>query len=255
MTSRSSTTTNLDNSSLPEHVAIIMDGNGRWAKGRLMKRIAGHRAGVKVAREIITTSGELGIKAVTLFAFSSENWKRPRKEVEMLLDLFVTSLNDEAGELHKNNICMRIIGDRSAFSDKLQQQISHTEELTKNNDGLYLNIAVNYGGKWDITNAARDVAIDVLEGRLKPAAINESVLNEKLCLADLPEPDLFIRTGGEYRISNFLLWQLAYTELYFTHTLWPDFDRDAYLEAIEEYSNRQRRFGKTPEQLEQSGSA
>ena len=245
-----------DNTSLiPHHVAIIMDGNGRWARGKLMQRFAGHRAGVKAAREVITASAEAGVSVLTLFAFSSENWKRPRKEVEMLLDLFVTSLKDETGALHKNNIRMQIIGDRTAFSHKLQDHIREAEQLTASNKGLVLNIAVNYGGQWDILNAARALASEAASGDLNPDDINEKVFREHLCLAGLPEPDLFIRTGGEVRISNFLLWQLAYTELYFTEVLWPDFNREHYIKALEEFSNRQRRFGKTPEQLEQSGSA
>lgn len=254
MTKRSSKNTVAEDVVLPRHVAIIMDGNGRWAKGRLMQRFAGHRAGVKAAREIISTSAEAGIQALTLFAFSSENWKRPRKEVEMLLDLFVTSLKDETGELHKNNIRMRIIGDRSAFSEKLQKHIAEAENLTASNEGLLLNIAVNYGGKWDILNAASQIVRDVAAGKMTADEIDENTLQQHLCLADLPDPDLFIRTGGECRISNFLLWQLAYTELHFTDTLWPDFNRAAYLNAIDEFSNRQRRFGQTPEQLEKSGS-
>lgn len=236
---------------MPRHVAIIMDGNGRWARGRLMQRFTGHRAGVKTAREIITSSAEMGIQVLTLFAFSSENWKRPRKEVEMLLDLFVTSLRDEMGELHNNGICIRVIGDRSVFSDKLQKHITEAEILTAGNPGLSLNIAVNYGGKWDILNAATQLSRDVAAGKIAADDINEDTLQQYLCLSDLPEPDLFIRTGGEFRISNFMLWQLAYTELYFTDILWPDFNRSAYLNAINEFSNRQRRFGQTPEQLEQ----
>jgi undecaprenyl diphosphate synthase len=228
-----------------------MDGNGRWARGHLLQRFAGHRAGVKVAREIITTSAEVGIQVLTLFAFSSENWKRPRKEVEMLLDLFVTSLKDETSELHNNNIRIRIIGDSTVFSDKLQKHIAEAEALTEGNQGMSLNIAVNYGGKWDILNAATQLSRDVASGKITTDDINEERLQQYLCLADLPEPDLFIRTGGEFRISNFLLWQLAYTELHFTDILWPDFNRSAYLTAIDEFSNRQRRFGQTPEQLEQ----
>lgn len=240
---------------LPRHVAIIMDGNGRWAKGRLMQRFAGHRAGVKAARDIIAASARRGVEALTLFAFSSENWKRPRKEVEMLLDLFVTSLKDETGDLHKNNIRMRIIGDKTAFSKKLQQHIEEAEELTKDNSGLHLNIAVNYGGQWDILNAVKDLATDLSSGKLTTDDIDEDIFKQRLCLSDIPDPDLFIRTGGEVRISNFFLWQLAYTELYFTETLWPDFDEAAYTTALQEYANRQRRFGKTPEQLERTDSA
>jgi undecaprenyl diphosphate synthase len=230
---------------LPRHVAIIMDGNGRWAKQRHLPRFAGHRSGVKPARMAVEVCAKLNIDALTMFAFSSENWKRPRKEVDLLMDLFVSSLREEAASLHNNNIRMRVIGDRTAFSEKLQRRIDEVETLTANNDGMTLAIAANYGGRWDILQAAQRA---VAENK----TIDEEQFARYLSLSDLPEPDLFIRTGGEHRISNFLLWQLAYTELYFTDTLWPDFNKARFAEAMRDYAGRQRRFGRTPEQVEKA---
>ena len=201
---------------LPRHVVIIMDGNGRWAKQRLMPRFAGHKAGVKSARAIIQSSGKLGIEALTLFAFSSENWRRPRKEVETLMDLFINSLNDYADELHQNNVCLQFIGKRGDFTDKLQQKMAEVESLTATNTGLQLNIAANYGGRWDITHAVKQCVNDILASGKDMTDIDESCIARYMSMSHLPEPDLFIRTGGERRISNFLMWQLAYTELYFT---------------------------------------
>jgi undecaprenyl diphosphate synthase len=228
---------------LPRHIAIVMDGNGRWAKQRHLPRFAGHKFGVKSARMVVEVCAKLNIDALTLFAFSSENWKRPRKEVDLLMDLFVSSLREEATSLHDNNIRMRVIGDRTAFSKKLQQRIDEVETLTAQNDGMTLAIAANYGGRWDILQAAQRAVAD-------NKTINEEEFTQHLSLSDLPEPDLFIRTGGERRISNFLLWQLAYTELYFTDTLWPDFDKAQFADAMRDYAGRQRRFGRTSEQLE-----
>lgn len=230
---------------LPRHVAIIMDGNGRWAKQRFLPRFAGHKYGVKSARMAVEVCAQLNIDALTLFAFSSENWKRPRKEVDLLMGLFDSSLQQEAASLHKNNIRMRVIGDRTAFSDKLQARIEEVEALTANNTGMTLAIAANYGGRWDMLQAARQA----VSGN---GSIDEEQFLRHLSLSDLPEPDLFIRTGGEHRISNFLLWQLAYTELYFTDTLWPDFDKARLAEAMRDYAGRQRRFGRTPEQVEKT---
>lgn len=240
---------------LPSHVVIIMDGNGRWAKKRLMPRFAGHKAGVKSARTIIQSSGKLGIKALTLFAFSSENWRRPRKEVETLMDLFISSLNNYADELHQNNVCLQFIGDRLAFTDKLQKKMAEVEMLTANNSGLRLNIAANYGGRWDITQAVKQCVNEVLEKDADKSQIDEACISSHISMSDLPEPDLFIRTGGERRISNFLMWQLAYTELYFTDVLWPDFGESEYQMALQDYAGRQRRFGKTGEQVEQADRA
>ena len=232
---------------LPKHVAIIMDGNGRWAKKRLMPRIAGHKAGVKSARMAVKVCAENNIAALTLFAFSSENWNRPRKEVDLLMDLFINALREEARSIHENNIRMQIIGDRSAFSEKLQARIAEVETLTANNTGMTLSIAANYGGRWDITQAVKKI----VAAGIKADEITPSLIEEQLSLSDLPAPDLFIRSGGEHRISNFLLWQTAYTELYFTDTLWPEFSEQHFAEAFRDYAGRQRRFGKTGEQVEQ----
>ncbi len=234
---------------IPEHIAIIMDGNGRWAKKRTMPRVAGHRAGVESVRKMVKSCRESGVKVLTLFAFSSENWRRPEKEVSLLMELFMTVLKSEAKKLHKNNVQLRVIGDTSAFSEKLQKQIEDATGLTKDNDGLVLNIAANYGGRWDIANATRQIAQKVKEGELQVAQIDDAVMAQHMSFADLPEPDLFIRTGGDVRISNFLLWHLAYTELYFTEVLWPDFDEQELQKAIEVFSKRERRFGQTGEQV------
>ncbi len=236
---------------LPRHVAIIMDGNGRWAKRRFMPRIAGHRAGVEAVRGIVRACARKGIEVLTLFAFSSENWRRPPEEVGLLMELLLSSLQREVTKLHENDVCLRFIGDRSAFAGTLGEKMAEAEALTRDNRGLKLAIAVNYGGRWDITQAARRLALKVAAGELSAEAIDEVLVQEHLCLADLPEPDLFIRTGGEQRVSNFLLWQLAYTELYFTDTLWPDFDDQAFEAALASFASRQRRFGLTGEQVEQ----
>ncbi len=235
---------------IPEHVAIIMDGNGRWAKQRGKARHAGHRAGVETVRKVIEVCGEQGVKVLTLFAFSSENWQRPKTEVKMLMELFFTALNREVRRMKKRNVRLRIIGDISAFSDKLQKLILESEKSTAANDGLLLQIAANYGGRWDITQAARTLAARVEQGKLKVGQISEAELAQYLSCADVPDPDLFIRTGGEKRISNFLLWQCAYTELYFCETLWPDFGKDDLLLAFQDYAGRQRRFGRISEQVQ-----
>jgi len=236
---------------LPRHVAIIMDGNGRWAKQRLMPRVAGHRAGVESLRSIIQRCGELGVEALTLFAFSSENWRRPEKEVGMLMELFFVALQRETKRLNERNVHLRVIGDLSRFSDKLQKEIRKAEERTRDNTGLLLAVAANYGGRWDITQAVQKLALQVEAGEMTAAAVDETMIQQQLCLADMPEPDLFIRTGGEQRISNFLLWQLAYSELYFTDVLWPDFDKQQLDAALEWFAGRQRRFGRTGDQVEQ----
>ncbi len=238
--------------SIPKHIVIVMDGNGRWAKKRLLPRTAGHHAGVKTTRKVVEYCVEKKIKALTLFAFSSENWKRPEQEVSSLMELFVSTLQSEVETLHKQNIKIRFIGDCSAFSEKLQLKIKSASELTENNTGLQLNIAVNYGGRWDVANACKLVAEKLQSGEITTSDINAEMLNKYICLAELPEPDLFIRTGGEQRISNFLIWQLAYTELFFTDALWPDFNKEEFDTALEWYAGRQRRFGKTGDQVEQS---
>jgi undecaprenyl diphosphate synthase len=247
---------NLDpNRKSPRHVAIIMDGNGRWAKRRSLPRFAGHKAGLDTVRKIVSECGKHNVEVLTLFAFSSENWRRPQKEVGLLMELFLTALKQEVKKLHRNNVQLRIIGGREAFSQKLQDRIAQAEEMTASNDGLVLNIAANYGGRWDVTQAARYLAEAVKTGELQPEDITESMMEENLSMKDLPEPDLFIRTGGEQRISNFLLWQLAYTELYFTDVLWPDFGEAEFFQAIQSFGGRQRRFGQTGEQVEQAAGA
>lgn len=239
----------LDKTTLPKHVAIIMDGNGRWAQKRLMPRFAGHKSGVKAVRELVETSAQLEIKALTVFAFSSENWSRPKQEVDTLMDLFVTALEREVKQLHENNVCLKFIGDRSGFKQKLQQRIGEAESLTAGNNGMQFTVAANYGGKWDILQAVQALATKIKTNELQPEDISVEAIQSHVCLSDLPEPDLFIRTGGEQRISNFLIWQLAYTELYFTETLWPDFDKAAFVKALQAYTGRQRRFGLTGEQV------
>lgn len=239
---------------MPKHIAIIMDGNGRWAKGRLMPRVQGHRAGVEAVRGVVEACAKRGVEALTLFAFSSENWRRPEKEVGLLMDLLHTALGREVKRLNENNVRLRFIGDRSAFTEKLQERLAEGEETTKNNTGLNLVVAVNYGGMWDITKAARDIAEKYKQGEVQLDDINQDLFSTHLSLSDLPEPDLFIRTGGEKRVSNFLLWQLAYTELFFTETLWPDFSEQTLEEALESFASRQRRFGRTGEQVEEEGA-
>ena len=234
---------------VPNHVAIIMDGNGRWAKLRKLPRTAGHKEGVKAAQEVIKACGEAGIKYLTLFAFSSENWKRPKNEVSALMDLFLRSLENEVQNLAENGVRLKFLGQISAFSKKLHQQMQHAERLTANNNKLFLNVAVNYGGKWDICQAAIALAKECQSNTLKTSDIDEVLFESYLVTQDMPAPDLFIRTGGETRISNFLLWQLAYTELYFSEVLWPEFNVKELNKALEEYRSRQRRYGRTQEQL------
>jgi undecaprenyl diphosphate synthase len=233
----------------PRHVAIIMDGNGRWANRRRLPRFAGHKAGVETVKEVVRACGQKGIEVLTLFAFSSENWRRPEEEVGFLMGLFMTALDQQVRKLHENNIRLRIIGDRNAFSQTLQQRIEAAETLTGNNSGLTLVIAANYGGRWDVLQATRTIAARVRAGELDPEQVSAGLVQSLLSLSDLPEPDLFIRTGGEKRVSNFLLWHLAYTELYFTDTLWPDFDRQAFDGALASFVTRQRRFGRTGDQV------
>lgn len=233
----------------PRHIAIIMDGNGRWAEQRSKPRHAGHKAGVKSVRSSVEQCVYQGVEVLTLFAFSSENWKRPKKEVSLLMDLFMIALQREVRRLKKNNVRLRIIGELSAFSDRLRQRISKAEAETAGGDGLVLQIAANYGGRWDITQASRRLARRIKAGEIQPDEITEESLSGALSCAGLPDPELFIRTGGEQRISNFLLWQAAYSELYFTDTLWPDFDAAALQRAIAWYTGRLRRFGKTSEQV------
>jgi len=234
----------------PKHIVIILDGNGRWAEQRNSLRVVGHKAGVEAVRNVVQDCSQLQIKALTVFAFSSENWRRPDKEVGFLMDLFLTALNKEVTKLHENNIKIQFIGDTSAFNEKLQKRMSDSEFLTKNNTGLSLNIAVNYGGQWDITQAMQKIAVAIENKEITSSQITTETINQNTCLNELPVPDLFIRTGGEKRISNFLIWQLVYTELYFTDLLWPDFDRKELFKAIRTFAQRQRRFGQTSAQVE-----
>jgi len=234
---------------VPRHIAIIMDGNGRWAQKRFMPRAVGHQAGVKAVRKIVEYCASHNIEVLTLFAFSSENWRRPEAEVSLLMTLFMATLQREINKLDRNSIRLRFIGDRSAFSDKLQQKMAEGEAQTQNNKALTLVIAANYGGHWDMCQAFLQVQKKMAAGELKTEDINDQLINEYLSTAGLPDPDLFIRTGGEQRVSNFMLWQLAYTELYFTTTLWPDFDQNSLEDAIKSFRSRQRRFGHTSEQV------
>jgi len=242
----SSTRTIPDTASIPRHIAVIMDGNGRWAKQRFMPRVAGHQRGVEALREVVKACRDLGVEYLTVFAFSSENWRRPVEEVSFLMTLFLKMLEREVAKLHKNNIRLKIIGDRSRFDDKLKQTMRDAEQLTANNSALTLTIAVNYGGRWDVMHAVQNM---LREHPSLAQTFTEEDLQPYLSMSDAPEPDLFIRTGGEQRISNFMLWQLAYTELYFTDTLWPAFDRKELGKAIASYQKRERRFGRTSEQL------
>lgn len=235
--------------SVPTHVAVIMDGNGRWARKRGLPRHAGHRAGVKAVRATVETAAERGIRYLTLFAFSSENWNRPQEEVSKLMGLFVEALRREVAELHRNNVRLRFIGAREQLSDSLLGKIAAAEEKTAQNTGLELLVAVAYGGRWDIVTAVRRLATRVASGELDAALIDDDALAAELQLAGVPDPDLLIRTGGEQRISNFLMWNLAYAELFFPAVLWPDFDATHLDEALQFYAQRERRYGHTSEQV------
>lgn len=234
---------------IPQHVAIIMDGNGRWAKLRGKARVTGHKVGVETVRSTVSNARKLGVKALTLFAFSSENWQRPEKEVSVLMDLFMFVLTREVKRLHKNNIRFQVVGDTERFSEKLQKNIASAEQLTASNDGMVLSVAANYGGRWDIADAAKKLAIKVANNEISPDDITEATLHQETCLSDLPPLDLLIRTGGDFRISNFLLWQAAYAEFYFTDTLWPDFVEAEFDKAVATFDQRERRFGQTSEQV------
>jgi undecaprenyl diphosphate synthase len=239
----------------PQHVAIIMDGNGRWARSRGLPRIAGHRSSLKVVRKIVEVCGERKVRYLTLFAFSSENFRRPPDEVGMLMGLFLDALEREIEDLHRNQVKLRFVGDRSSLGRELVRRMEDAEALTGRNDGLELLVAVAYGGRWDIAQACRTLAQGVACGDLKPSDITEERIGAGLALAGIPDPDLMIRTGGEQRISNFLLWNLAYTEMYFTEVLWPEFsvaDLDA---AFDQYAQRERRFGKTSAQVSAKAGA
>ncbi len=240
---------------VPRHVAVIMDGNGRWARRRAMPRHAGHRAGVKSARRVVEACGRSGVEVLTLFAFSSENWNRPPSEVGALMRLFLEGLEREVDDLHKNGVRVRFIGDRSCLAASLVSRMEDAEHLTAGNTGLVLVIAVAYGGRWDILQATRVLAEDLAAGRLEADGITEDEFASRLALHGLPDPDLLIRTGGESRISNFLLWNLAYTECYFTPCLWPDFNERELAAALSSFAGAERRYGLTPDQIETPGLA
>jgi undecaprenyl diphosphate synthase len=233
----------------PQHVAIIMDGNGRWARSRGMPRAAGHRASLKVVRKVVEECVQRNVLHLTLFAFSSENWRRPADEVGMLMNLFLDALEREVADLHRNKVRLRFIGDRGLLGGELARRMRNAETLTEDNTGLRLIVAMAYGGRWDIAQACRSLAAEAAAGTLAPAAIDEARIAERLALAGIPDPDLLIRTGGERRISNFLLWNLAYTELYFCDELWPEFSVANLDAAFESFKQRERRFGKTSGQL------
>jgi undecaprenyl diphosphate synthase len=234
---------------IPAHVAIVMDGNGRWAEKRNRPRTFGHQAGLKALRQIVEHCGKIGVAELTVFAFSSENWNRPRKEVSRLMELFLRALDRETRQLAEGGVRIRFIGDLTAFQDELRKKIQDAMALTAENTRLTLNVAANFGGRWDIVNAARLCAEEAAAGRIRPDQVDEDHFAARLSLSESPDPDLYIRTGGEMRISNFLLWQCAYTEFYFTPTLWPDFDPDALDRAIATYRSRERRYGLTGEQI------
>lgn len=234
---------------LPQHIAIVMDGNNRWAKSRDLPAKSGHRFGADVAREIVNSCLARDIKYLTLFAFSSENWLRPRKEVQGLMALFLTVLKrKEINQLHKRNVRLQFIGNRSSFSQKLQKNMREVEELTRNNTGMTVIVAADYGGRWDIANAMTSIVGKVTSGELSADAIDVELVRQHTSTSDYPDPDLCIRTGGEHRISNFLLWQFAYTELYFTDCYWPDFDDAQFQLALDDFAKRQRRYGSHDEQ-------
>ena len=250
MTERVSAQIPVSAGSRPRHIAIIMDGNNRWAKARNLNGVSGHKAGVKAVRSVVETCAREGVEVLTLFAFSSENWRRPEEEVTALMRLFLFALEREVKKLHRNNIRLRIIGDRSAFSEILQRHMEQAEALTRDNTGMTLVIAANYGGHWDITQATQTVAAMVRAGELEPSDITDDLIQQHLSIGDLPMPDLMIRTAGEQRISNFLLWHLAYTELYFSEVYWPDFREDEMHKALSAYAGRKRRFGQTDDQID-----
>lgn len=245
----SSPSNQLDRHSLPAHVAIIMDGNGRWAQNRGMIRLLGHKSGVKTVKKIVTAARELGIKVLTLYAFSTENWKRPEQEVSGLMSLLKSYLENELSTMLDNNIKLRCMGRKKQLPEEVQHVLNSSINKTANNTGLVLNLALSYGGRSEITRAARNLAEMCAAGTLHPDEITEDLLEENLYSAGLPDPDLLIRTGGEYRLSNFLLWQASYAELYITETNWPDFTQKDFHKALTIYQERQRRFGKTGDQL------
>ena len=239
----------LDKKNLPRHIAIIMDGNGRWAKSKGLPRLSGHKAGVKAVRKITETCSKIGLQHLTLFTFSSENWKRPTSEVNALMKLLLSSIHNEINRMIKNNVRFTFIGDINKFNDSIQNELLNAYEKTKNNSGLNLNLALSYGGRQEIINATKNLFKKINSGKINIEDVNENLFSQELYTKNLPNPDLLIRTGGNYRISNFLLWQIAYSEFYITNTFWPSFDEDKLIEAIIEFQNRERRFGKISEQI------
>jgi undecaprenyl diphosphate synthase len=242
--------TEKEHKKIPEHVAIIMDGNGRWAKERGQDRVYGHHAGVLSVREVVNTAGEVGVKYLTLYAFSTENWNRPKAEVDALMELLVATIRKEVDELHKNNVRVHVIGDFESLPGICQKEMQEAMDMTAPNTGLNLILALSYSAKWEILRATRQIAEEVRSGNLNPDDISDELFHKHLCTSKFPDPELMIRTSGETRISNFLLYQLAYSELYFTNTLWPDFGREQFLAALSDYQNRERRFGMTSEQIQ-----
>ncbi len=234
---------------IPQHIAIIMDGNGRWAKKRALPRVAGHHEGVNSVREIVEVCGELGVQYLTIYAFSTENWKRPKEEVSLLMRLLVTALRDERDKLHNNNVRINMIGDISSLPKEIQKEFLDAMEMMKNNTGLTLTLALSYGGRWDILQAVKKIATDVQNQKLLPENIEEHHITSALSTKNIPDPDLLIRTSGEFRISNFLLWQLAYAEFYITDISWPEFRREELYKAIASFQQRERRYGMVSEQL------
>jgi len=239
----------LDKNRIPKHVAVIMDGNGRWAESHGKARVFGHESGVESVRSVVEGAGEIGVKHLTLYAFSTENWERPKEEVDALMGLLVHAIDNESELLMKNNVRLTTIGDVSKMPLKVKERLDGCIGLLSGNTGLNLILALSYSSKWEIVNAVKNLAQDSIEGKVKPEMINDKLFEEYLNTAELPDPELLIRTSGEFRISNFLLWQIAYSELYFTEKLWPDFRKEDLFEAIFDFQNRERRFGKTSEQL------
>jgi undecaprenyl diphosphate synthase len=237
---------------MPKHVAIIMDGNGRWAQGHGLSRVYGHREGVKSVRDIVEASGQLGIKYLTLYTFSTENWRRPKSEVTILMKLLIKALKDETDRLHQNDVRLISTGDLTTLPDKVHKELIDAIEKTRNNKLMTLNLALSYSGRWDIVNAVKKMYNDFKNNKLKYENINEKKISEYLVTNGIPDPDLLIRTGGDYRISNFLLWQIAYTEIYIEKVFWPEYRREHYYKAITEFQRRERRFGMVSEQIKKN---
>ena len=235
--------------SIPQHIAIIMDGNGRWAKQKGLPRVAGHRKGIKTVREIVEACANLGVKFLTLYTFSTENWKRPKTEVSTLMRLIVKSLKDETDQLHKNNIKLTSIGNAEMLPKEVREELEEAFEKTKMNTKMTLNLAISYSGRWELTNAVQNIVNDVIDGKIKQKTISENTISDYLNTSDMPDPELLIRSGGDMRISNFLLWQIAYSEIFVTDVLWPKFNTTNLIKAVKDFQNRERRFGLVSEQI------